>query len=884
MCSCHSRRLLLVILLAGLCSLLHAAPIDQGTLAVSGTWKPEATHAIPALKWVKRGERMRLTFPKFTSGEFGMTCKEPLPAGDWTADFWFVQYTPYCNSSDASITVMLGKVDSPGGPLVISIDPLGSRSNTRVETVEYIDKRLTLNTGDYAGKPGERVPRSKIIGGGYINSGGGFIHWLRLVYQAREKHVIAYLNGEELKIDAPNYTPPVTPVIVRAELPSMLNHDYPLELAGYTVTPEARLLSEGASGRTQQGWSTKPVALTVPMTQTMAQAINAPSLTDHGRSCLQIARLLAARGGTPDDRAAAWNDARAFLEPLITKDPASAAPLLVTMLSTASDEQRPMLAPLIKSYETCVNKLMGRGTIAMPRLVSHLTLIDPVQAYGMVAQRNEMENILPNIFDDLSESNASLALCNICQHFGTDTRPPTRYIQFLPQLRAASPNYYRLVLDNLHEMVHGNFFRTAELEGAKLSFFAWRLAPIDFPTAATLCAGIADPEIRQDTWQGITEALGGQPASGADDQIEAMLLEDIAQFAPTKGASPGRVMMRLARWYESKGRHGEAMRVLEQVKKHLAATPQTAFADTCAIYSFLREIKSPDAAGWLTKATAMVPKNEDDLEEGNIDWQQAGDAPALLGDLARGGRVDDALAIAERLKFRADDTLYTEAIMSVVSTLADTDLPRALTVLRKNTDARGWQLSIANLAKRLAARDANAALTALKGTNDPDLQASLTDELAPALAKTDPKTALALIMKLPVARRATVLIAICSGLPAENPAFTTPCGEAGKARLADLHAKPGIERERLLNSLEALPVRTLVAMQPAFSAEMDAYARVLCAAVARESGLGDDPLWQRLALAEKQKLNLRSYWVCTRLRDALRQWKQEQENPVEDEQ
>jgi hypothetical protein len=149
--------LVLVPLLLPLALPTHAAPTPaQGRLIVDGTWRSETIDAESTGKWVRRGERMRIVFPKGVDGEFGLACAEPLPPGEWTIDGWFVQYD---DLAYLDFSLAFGK-----GPdaFTIAIHPGSGRAEAS-------------------------VTRGRYQGGGYQNSGGGRIHWVRVVQQAPNK-------------------------------------------------------------------------------------------------------------------------------------------------------------------------------------------------------------------------------------------------------------------------------------------------------------------------------------------------------------------------------------------------------------------------------------------------------------------------------------------------------------------------------------------------------------------------------------------------------------------------------------------------------------------------------------------------------------------------
>ncbi len=394
----------------------------------------------------------------------------------------------------------------------------------------------------------------------------------------------------------------------------------------------------------------------------------------------------------------------------------------------------------------------------------------------------------------------------------------------------------------------------------------------------TLCAGITVPEVKADTLQAINDALDGRALAGADEQIESALLDTIAQFVPTKrNDAPGREIMRLVRWYEGKGRRAQALRALGQAKKRIGAEPQTAFRDTFAIYRFLDDIKDPGAKDWLDKAVAaavIADAGKADYMDGGV---YAGAIKSVARELARAGRIDEALAVAETLQTGVLDMNYSNALAGIVYVLADTDLPRAQALLDKMPDERQRTSCITGLAKGLATRDPHGALKSVQKTQDDALLRSLAASLAPEMAKDAPLEALKLLEAVPPAQQVSTLIRICAAVPRESPECTARCGEAVKERFIEYRLKRSSRLELFCAELETLPLRTVLALQPYFSEfEMNTYAHILCAVVARESGVGADPLWQRLDLADRPRYGQSNYWGCTYLRDAIPSWKREQ--------
>jgi len=829
------------------------AGIDQGPLTISGTWKAAALEGDARGGWQQHGTRLRLTVPANTAATYSLVCGDALPNSSWTMDFWLVQYDDH---PTLSTTITLGP---PGHPY------------------EYLkfDYRPSDNRSEVS------ITRSELEGGGYIYGGAGNIAWIRLVCDPGHQQFCIYLNGQQVALNNKKMLIPSAPVSLNVTARYKMDHEIFFDFAGFAISKEAHPLPASVVGAAWKGWQPVDPWKQVSLPDDLAKRLQAmgamPNNTGLGRAYALAAQLLAARQGQDQIPADLWAAVTTYLQTALDKDPESASVLLPLVITSGDDAQRKQAAVLVPRFFTGLNAFVPGGVRNRTGVLARAALIDPVQTANEAAVHSWNYNIPLPLLTDLTATAPERALMLECMRLNANNWNMASLGWHLPELQQCSPNYYQLSVNYFTEAIGRKFFHIDE-PNRSLSYAAYKMAKLDYPTAITLASGITRPDFRADAVQAVCDESTAAHSADLDAKIESALMDAAAQFTPTaRNDSPGPELMRLARWYEKNGRHAQALTTVNQAIKKIGKLTRTTFRDTWAIYLFLRDVKHPDAAAWLDRATTAAIALDMDPESRSPDTVSSAATAVVVRELAKAGQVEQALSIARKLNIPdLPDNYYSGALAAIFFAIGDADTPRAMTLLKEITEVHQRSSCVAWLAKKLAARDTKTALALFDQVQEDKEKAAVIDALVPEVAKTDLPTALALAMKVAPANRAAPLIRIAAVTPAgKSPQLQQLCGEAVAAKFAEYRARPSDGRDYLLAQLATLPLPMLLALSPYFSDEPEVLSHLAFLAVGTACSLNDEPVWQRMLWAETPRPE-KEYWGCTLLRDALSNLKYDQ--------
>jgi len=812
---------------------------DEGALGVTGVWRAQATEVNAGGGWLAQGNRWVLTIPDGSTGTYAIKRDELLPDGAWTLDLWLTQesdlaFLPY--------TITLGQPNSAGGYLNCEVDPQQDRAEIGITRAAY-------------------------EGGGYQNNGGGKIAWVRLVNVPNPPHCNAYLNGEPLELKTTAATFPRGPLALSIATKYKTNETMRFTLAGCAVQLEARFLPDQAPGIAWHGWTgltaaRQPADVLARVQQVEAAADN----TAKGRAYALAAQVLLGRAAGTSIPPDLWARVTTQLTAALDHDPEQAIFLLPVVAASANEAQRTPAADWSNHFFTDFHN--------RPRndqgLLSREALLDPIRATHEAVIFTRKYDIPDSLMAELEARHAPSALALECMRY--DSNDLSCQGWHFAEWQRVSPIYYQLLLEQFRNRQGRRLFNSNEPDRSS-SYAAYALAPIDLAAALNLCNGITRPDVKADTLDAIFTMQQGAAPPAATEQIEANLIDAVAQFKPTQRIdTPGAEMNRLARWYQRTGMSAKALRTVKQMMAHIGQTKSSAFHDSWYVYLLLRDLKNPDAPAWLQKSEVAAMEFDKDQQDYPGNGTVFGAASvAVVRELAKTGQVDEALALAEKLNTPDFQMNYSNALSAIVYGIVDTDTPHALRLLATIPDDRQRSSCTAGVAKKLAARDPKLAQGMLEQVLDLRSKAGIITALTPVVAKTDLPAALALVKSVPPADQYQALIAIAGSVPVEKTApLQQALSAAIAARFAEYRAQPSSGRGNMFRDLSALSLPALLVLEPSFANERETFARLLFLATGPACGLAQDPLWQRLMEIELPPLNRTIPWSCTYLRDALR--------------
>ncbi|NIM66608.1 MAG: hypothetical protein GTO55_00340 [Armatimonadetes bacterium] len=312
--------------------------------------------------------------------------------------------------------------------------------------------------------------------------------------------------------------------------------------------------------------------------------------------------------------------------------------------------------------------------------------------------------------------------------------------------------------------------------------------------------------------------------------------EAIERWHSTKpNDTPVSEMVRLAQWYQSRGRTDDAISTLKEAVERSNSLSDERFRCELDIARLMKEHKMPGAEIWWKKAESSAIGRDQGAYEAGPSFLYISAVSLMVMDLVREDRIDDALVLLERMNPDLADN-RTRCLSAIVQHLSSSDLPRALTLLKEMPSCR--------------------------------MRDSTVVKVAPKLAMQDLDTALELVEMIPAGYRAKAALAIAEVVPlGKSRALDEICQQAVTTHIQPEEAPRGV-RSELIELLSRLPVTLLLALEPSFKHDKELYAEMLMKAAAARIGLTDDPLWQEFTAATKP-LDGRVPWGVSSLRYAV---------------
>jgi hypothetical protein len=430
-----------------------------------------------------------------------------------------------------------------------------------------------------------------------------------------------------------------------------------------------------------------------------------------------------------------------------------------------------------------------------------------------------------------------MALAILCRALGEEDNSQS-LAWMLPELQQASPRYAAFSADYLRTLGSGNGLSgalDASVPEGWLSKAAFRLSTVDLESAMEMWQQIKKPALRAETITAITDQVldppsssrgsGAKPVDKAlaarlDALVEEAMKAEIAAWKPSKRNDsdvPERV--RLALWRAKRGRKAPALQSLKSAEGRLGKLPATAFRDTWTIARAYRDLEAPQAAAWLDKSIAAAIERDSGTVKPDGDGMYIAASTLVARELVRLQRLDEALGLAKRLEESGLDSNASIVTGFVVGALGRSGSPEHLERLRK-------------MLPGLEGAPRTLALSAL----------------AEDKARTDLAGAFKMLGELDGDARIRATLRLASKTPDLNaPLVRDVVQQLVAAHLNAWHtARNYSTQESVLGLLDRLSASQMASLAPAFEGEPSEFAWQMLQAVARDKGLSDDPLWQRM--------------------------------------
>jgi len=449
----------------------------------------------------------------------------------------------------------------------------------------------------------------------------------------------------------------------------------------------------------------------------------------------------------------------------------------------------------------------------------------------------------------------------------------------LPKLHTISPELYQIARLNIGQRgLRGPGIDDLFLDRS-LSFAAYQMAAIDPGLAITYWDMMQDGKDRASALDLITE---GMPAEilpeEAGAKVEAGMKEAITLWQLDERESPVPLLYRLARFYARRGRHNEAVETIKEAVQKIGKEPDARFRDVWLIALISREMKLEEAPAWFDAAIKLAAAGEGGFYGrystlNRTDILYPATSAEVLTELAKEDKGDQVLTLARAL---GNDGLGRNAVAklaSIIDVLSETDLRYAVEVWKLMPDDDRNPIkydTMTVLGKKLLERDRELAAELLRTLPPGPQQTAMLKAAAPELARTDLHGLIKIVQSVPDARRADAVREIAEAIPIEDiPEFMKILSDWVATRLASYANQSLSEKYYLVTQLSGLSSSTVLALQPVCAKDPDFFASLLLAGVMKDAGLQDDPLWQRLAKAERSYGNLINAGA-SRLKDNVR--------------
>lgn len=810
-----------IVLVALLVSLsattLAAAPPDCcGKLAITGTWQPVPAQGQTAT-WEVLPDRLRLDIPAGSAGDCSIACSEPVPDGDWTMDLWMVLHCPGSYYS-ANTTVSVGE-KGKGPYLAIR---LGMRKN---------DAEFTATYGDARGSS------YSIARDYHIRAGAGPIAWLRISYSKQTGRIKVRVNGQlATTSNAAAIVPPATPILHfkknAVEAPSAF------EVVSYQVTPGAEP-DAYSTGAAYAGWQeslgSEGLRSVPDLADRLQKMYEDPRLTPAGRAYVLASSVLAEKASAGKVGVETWKQVADFVQANGQKDPISLLCILPIAAACADEAQRAE----VRSWSSICAELpipAWRDIADKHRSLQRVSLVDPVLTADVTlyANRKLHLRLTRSLVAQLSKTDPGYALALHVYPIGNDGFKCPRLAWMLPEIEAVCPSYYHLAVRNLCERADEKT-ETPKEHDRSLSYAAYRLASADPETALGLLGMIRDAQIRAETLPFMADALTEAQSSDMDKTIEAELRASISNWTESRSEpSPVERYVRLAKWYQTKGRTEDAIAAVRECTDKMGESTGARFRSARDIARTMFALRLPETDEWTKKAMDLaLAADAEGSDTGGGIYITA--TFLMVTDLLAQDRFDDAFALAN--KAEPDGTSWEMIFTGLIQHIARTDMPRALEMLDEYPRAVSRNSLVANLIRRMDGRD-------------PDKAKALFESIAPE-------------------RKLEMAFRIGDALPREE--MTRVCTDALTTSLKSDYRFGQYSISQIDAWLSGIGLDVLFSFEPMFAESYDRFAHEVLGNVADKCGLDDDWMWQ---CYNGTNVNMNGSgqlpWMCEELRRAIK--------------
>lgn len=732
---------------------IGSPPEYLSQLAMTGTWEPKPPRTTlsppPAnpfsldstrkeSRWELLSDRLRFTNYPHQFYEYEIVRKEPLPDGDWTIDFWTLQY----DISGHEFTFFIGRRDSPNGSLELLVDADIKDAVVNV-SVDYDRRQVSHGSGS----------------GPY---GAGCVHWVRIVYSRQNKRMGVFLNGHRIPWEGRDISISSGPIGFR--MPSRQN-DYILDIVSFQVSSIAEFPDQSLPGMAFSGWQTEPKAdglRSIPDLPSRPDSYAKPDPSDMSNAYALAGMVLFEKALTKRIGSALWTRITGFVQASLDTNRNAASVLLPIAIACASDEQR-------SEAQAWVQEFFDMRHLDWPKykvtgdsvFLQRAALLDPQSAAMMAMDGYPSLALTRSLQAELRNTAPGEALAITIAAMSRDAGNPKAAAWMLPDLLAVSPNYANLTMEYLRTHAGDKPSQGGETD-VGLSFAAYRLAPVDLPKSLEFTRLIRKPSVKAETLQYIAQELPGTHPD-LDKEIEASFKDAIAQWQPKNpDDTPVSEMFNLAKWYQSRGRTPEAIATIEDAAQRTNSLSDERFQCELELARVIKASKQPEAEIWWKKAESSAIGRDKDASE-CVAGIYISAVSLMVMDLVKEDRIDEALALLDRMN--PELTMNRARCLSaIIQHLSRSDLPRSLALMK---DMPPGALCYSTVAR-----------------------------VAPELAKTDLNAALALIAPLPAEQRIDAAVLISDAVGAEHliriyatVASEPPKDKFARAKLAALTAK-----------------------------------------------------------------------------------------------
>jgi len=808
--------------------------------------------------WQKLPDRMRLSMPVNTDiPAFALISNEKIDPRAFTIDFWIAQYTDIV---ECKFAFHIGTV--PGFEKNAKVITLGNQPE---ENGEY----LSLDVNPYTGLDVSGLGNGDYSGN--LKNSDGMIHWVRITYDQEKERMMVYVNGQscDWKDNVRFYgETPLALYFYPARMDENSQKIYnkaqlQLDVLGIRVTDKYLPQAASLPGIAYLGWSGLPAepnpgCIPAGLEDHLQWLSDNKGLTNAGRGAVLATQVMVDRVNDGNIGAAAWDRALNFLNQDTGKELAGKSLLLPVAIASGSEEQRAQLQPDIQRFFAplwghlgLLDRLDQRETV-----IERMATIDIAMAAETVFSTELGNHVPPELIDDAIPADPDIALGLEYMHICNEGW--MQYVAWdMPKLHAISPEFYQMARIFFGECgLRGPMYANGEPE-LSLSFAAYRLAAIDPGLAVTYWDMMKNPKDRADALDLITYGMPPDilPAAAAT-KVEAGMKQAVADWQPDDWDSPVPQLYRLARFYQGRSRHDDAVAVVQEAVQKMSKEPGVRFRDVWLVALIARELKLDEAPAWFDAALKLAAADEGGMFVGGRDsFNYATTSAEVLLELAKDGKGDQVLTLVTALGREGLGPNSAAKLAPIVEALAATDLRRAVEVCRlMPEEPREHPLKydlLTTLGRQILKRDRALASELLRTLPPGPQLTAMVKAAAPDLIQNDLPGIIKLVQSMPAREQPNTVLAIAEVAPIEDaPPLMKLLSDWVAARLKYYAERPTQEKHDLVTQMSALSVSTMMALQPVCATNPDFYTELLLTGVMRAAGLQNDPLWQRLTNAE----------------------------------